>query len=111
MPHLQLSLAGSASTFGIREILEELVAAFSQVETVDPGSLKAYVTELPLAVFGEGHPDGMVHCTARVLSGRPLELRQRMGQVLAEVLRKHYGDDPVKITVEIREMDRDTYVK
>jgi len=49
-----------------------------------------------------------------VLTGRPLELRKRMVAGMMRVLRDHLSEslqaNEVAVSVELREMDRETYL-
>jgi len=111
MPHIHLSVAGLVPPFEVGQVLQDLVNAFGEVETVDPASLKAYFTRHEEVIFGAGHFPAMVHVTASVLSGRPLVLRKRMASTIHGVLLAHFEQSGAKITVEIREMDRESYIK
>ncbi|MCE9557409.1 MAG: tautomerase family protein [Armatimonadetes bacterium] len=112
MPHIQL--VGPATVFeraDIQAVLADLVLVFGSVETVDPASLKVYATPVAAFAVGEGHPALFLSCVLCVLGGRSVELRKTMARTVHEALVGHFGSSDLKITVEVREMDREIYVK
>lgn len=114
MPHLHLETTADLPENGdIPEILEALVAAFSQIETVRLATIKAYHTLRSVWMVGEGHPEGFGHLQVSVLAGRPVELRQKMADAMMAVMRDSFGQSlsagDVAVTVEVREMDPATY--
>ena len=116
MPHIRLdTTADLPENADVPEILADLVAELSRHETVEPHSIKAYHTLRATWVMGEGAPAGFIHCEVAVLTGRSLDLRKAIGNALAQVLRHHFrtsleaGD--AGLTVEVREMDRETYIR
>jgi|LakMenEpi03Aug12_release.lakeMendotaPanAssembly.Ray.scaffolds.fasta_scaffold1324788_1 5-carboxymethyl-2-hydroxymuconate isomerase len=112
MPHLLLRLsAGVALPLAPNEVLGALVLQFSEVETVRPEAVKAALTVVETYTTGAGHPGEFAHLEVAVLSGRPLELRQKMGDLMHECMRSLWPDARVGVTVEVREMDASTYRK
>lgn len=116
MPHLRLDVSENAvAGVDMNFLLAKLVRLMSSFDTVDSASVKAYFQVYQSYKTGEGAPPGFVHLTASVLSGRPLELRKQWSQAFAELLQKEFakslGTKQAKLTVEIREMDAETYFK
>jgi 5-carboxymethyl-2-hydroxymuconate isomerase len=116
MPHLILDTCSSLKNrISTESLLAELVETFSRVPTVNSSALKAYVRWHDEWKMGEGAAPAFLHCTACVLSGRHVELRKQMAQTLLEVLIKQLAElldaKEVQVTVEIREMDSETYLK
>jgi 5-carboxymethyl-2-hydroxymuconate isomerase len=114
MPHLHLETTADLPENGdIPEILEALVATFSQIETVKPPTIKAYHTLRSVWMVGEGHPEGFAHLQVCVLAGRPVELRQKMADAMMGVMKASFEQSlsasEVAVTVEVREMDPATY--
>lgn len=113
MPHLRLSY--SADIFpndgGVQQLLAELAGCLAGFETLDSRAIKAYATAHREWAMGDGAPTGFVHCEVAILSGRPVELRKQIGAGIAAVLRKVLPREEISLTVEIREMDRETYSK
>lgn len=116
MPHIHLeTTADLAENAHIPDILENLTARLASFETIDSKSIKAYHTLRSVWAMGEGAPPGFAHCTVGILSGRPVELRQKMSHGLYEVLKSEFATSfeagEVGLTLELREMNRDTYHK
>lgn len=116
MPHIHLEATANLVELGdIQKILQELTAKLSSFETVSSPAVKAYFTQRQVWAMGDGGAKGFVHCTVSVLSGRPLELRKSISTGIAELLSNSFersleaGD--ASLTVELREMDKDTYIK
>lgn len=97
------------------EILRDLVAEFSLYETVDPTSVKAYFREHTIWVMGADARPGFVHLEVALLDGRPIQLKQAIAEGLRKVLTRCFerslADQRIGITIEVRDMDRATYVK
>ena len=116
MPHIILeTTADLPENAQIPDILEALVCRFSTFETVDSASVKAYHTLRPNWCTGEGGKPGFAHCTVKIMSGRPLELRKRMSSGVYEELNARFAEslaaNEVTVTLELLEMDFETYHK
>jgi 5-carboxymethyl-2-hydroxymuconate isomerase len=116
MPHIHLETTSDLpENSNLPDILEELVAELSKHETVKSETVKAYHSLRSNWVVGVGHPPGVAHCTVALLTGRPLELRRLISQSLAAVLRRCFAESletqEVGLTLELREMDAETYVR
>lgn len=116
MPHIRLeTTADLQENANIPDILADLVKELARHDTIDAASIKAYHHLRATWEMGEGAPAGFVHCEVAVLSGRPLELRKQISAGMARILRRHFveclGDKEAGLTVELREMDRETYIK
>lgn len=114
MPHIHLhTTADLHENADVPEILEALTAEMAKQETVGSASIKAYHSLRSFWAVGEGHPASFAHCEVSILSGRPLELRKRMAEALVKVLREKLAysveQGEVSITLELREMDAETY--
>ncbi|AIE84996.1 5-carboxymethyl-2-hydroxymuconate Delta-isomerase [Fimbriimonas ginsengisoli] len=115
MPHLVLeTTADLPENANVPDILEALTEELATYETVASASIKAYHTLRSVWHMGAGAPPGFAHLTVLVLTGRPLELRKRMVAGMMRVLRDHLSEslqaNEVAVSVELREMDRDTYL-
>lgn len=111
MPHVRLYAMGELGLLEgrLEDILHLLVDEFSQLESVDPKHLKGYLIRAEAFSGGEGAPEGCLHVEASVLEGRPIELRAKMADTLDAVLRYETTGTPVGVTVEVREMVKDSY--
>lgn len=115
MPHIILeTTADLPENAQVPDILDALVLELGSYETVNSKSIKAYHTLRSVWCMGEGAPPGFAHCTVCVLTGRPLELRKRITEGIARVLRENFTEsleaNEVSITVELREMEKETYI-
>lgn len=116
MPHLILeTTADLPENAHIPDILEALSNELATYKTVASDSIKAYHTLRSVWYMGTGAPPGFAHLTVAILSGRPLDLRRRIGEGMSRILHEQLTESleagEVSITVEVREMDRDTYIK
>jgi len=112
MPHIHLDAPHEAlARVDVSRVLVDLVGALSAAETVSPAAVKAYVSRRDEFVVGEGHRRLFVHCMVSLLEGRPLELRQKIGRDIRAVLLNYWDNSDIACTVEIREMNPETYLK
>lgn len=116
MPHIHLETTANLSENNlVPEILDALVAKFSTFETVTSQSVKAYATRRTQWAMGAGGAKGFVHCTISILHGRPLALRKAMAWAIQAILKEKFAESlssgEASLTIEIREMDGDTYLK
>lgn len=116
MPHIHLeTTADLEENAKLPDILEALTLALSSQETVPSKAVKAYHTLRSVWVMGEGAPAGFAHCEVGILQGRALELRQNMATSMMAVMQEQFAESiaagEVYVTLELREMDKDTYQK
>jgi 5-carboxymethyl-2-hydroxymuconate isomerase len=116
VPHLKLDVSSNAlGQVDVSEVLTKLVAELCRHETIDPASVKAYFREQSVWAMGKGARPGFIHLEVAVLDGRPLELKQAIAQGMRGVLERCFArsiaEGLVGLTIEIRDMDRATYVK
>lgn len=116
MPHIHLETTADLPENGnVPDILEALVARLATFETVASDQIKARHSLRSNWIMGEGAPAGFAHCSVSILDGRPLELRKRMGEGMYQVLCEQFAESmaakEVAVSLEIREMNRDTYFK
>ena len=116
MPHIHLeTTADLQENAHIPDILEALVSELCRHETIKSDTVKAYHSMRSNWVVGHGHPAGIAHCTVSILTGRPLELRKSIATGIAEALRQCFAEalsaNEVGLTVELREMDAESYVR
>ncbi|MCW5945400.1 MAG: hypothetical protein KIT74_00020 [Fimbriimonadales bacterium] len=116
MPHIYLEASENlAECVNAQRILQELCSLLAIYETIDSASIKAYFHKREVWVTGEGATPGYVHCQLAILQGRSLEFRQLIVKEFASLLRRAFaqsiGNGLARVTVELREMDPQTYVK
>ena len=114
MPHIHLETTSDLEeNANLPDILEALTRELADQETVSSKAIKSYHTLRSVWVMGEGAPAGFAHCEVGILTGRPLELRKKMAEALSAVLHREFAESIsqglVSVTLELREMDRDTY--
>lgn len=116
MPHLILeTTADLPENANVPDILEALANELATYKTVASDTIKGSHVLRSVWHMGAGGPPGFAHLTIAVLSGRPLELRRRIAEGMSRVLHDHLAESlaagEVSVTVELREMDRDTYIR
>ncbi|MEQ1932279.1 MAG: hypothetical protein ABL962_00170 [Fimbriimonadaceae bacterium] len=113
MPHIILrSSQNLPPNLNIAEVLAKLVAALAGCDTIDSPSIKAYHQSVETWVMGAGAREGFVHCEVSLLSGREIPLRQEISAKLFEVMREEFESlGTVGITVEVREMNKESFNK
>jgi 5-carboxymethyl-2-hydroxymuconate isomerase len=116
VPHIHLETSADLiENDRIPDLLHALVDELSKHETIASASIKAYHTLRGTWVMGGGAPQGFAHCTCSVLSGRPLELRQRISAAMYETMKRIFAESVSQgeagLTFDLREMDKETYMK
>jgi len=95
--------------------LEALANKLSSFESIDSKAVKAYHTLRSNWQMGAGAPAGFAHCTVCLLRGRPVELRKQVADGVYDVLKRCFAQSvearEISLTLELREMDADTYRK
>lgn len=113
MPHIHLQTTGDQDR--IPAVLDSLVSLLASFDTIQSASIKGYYTHRTVWAMGEGAMPGFIHCEIALLSGRSLELRKSIGVAFEDRLKEMFSDvldaGAAKITVEVREMDTETYRK
>ena len=116
MPHLKVALSSTAARPGrLKPLLSELAAVLGSAESIDPATVKAYVSIHENFAMNPEGPPAFAHLEIALLKGRSLELRQSIAQTLRTILATEFSEkvanEEISITVEVREMDPDTYLK
>lgn len=116
MPHIHLeTTADLEENANVPDILEALTAELSSHESIPCKGVKAFHSLRSVWCIGEGGPPGFAHCEVALLQGRPLEVRQKIATSLMAVMQEHFAESIqagyVHVTLELREMDKDTYQK
>jgi 5-carboxymethyl-2-hydroxymuconate isomerase len=116
MPHIHLlTSANLVENVDIPDVLQALASALCRQDTIDSRSVKAYHSLFHTWVMGSEAPSGFAHCRLELMKGRPLELRAKIADAMFHVLRQCFiASDSAKeasITLELREMDPETYRK
>lgn len=114
MPHIIVEYSQNMGPdLDIPELLGELHETLA-AQGVDKTRIKTRAIPLLHSVVGhheanEGH---MAHATLLLLEGRDIPTRQAMGKALYEVLTKTFRApfSDCAVTLEVREMVKDTYI-
>lgn len=116
MPHISVETTSDVvENQDIVDILQRLVDKLSTFESVSPASIKAYHSLRHTWIIGEGGPGGFIHCEVAILTGRNDDLKKAVADgMYAELLECFHASRDSKeagITLELREMNKETYRK
>src|SRR5438046_921430 len=116
MPHIILETTSDLpENANVPDILEALVSKLCTMETIDPTAVKAYHTLRMVWSMGEGAPPGFAHCAVAVVTGRDPALLNKISDGMYSVLKQQFAQSlehgEVGITLELREMNKETYRK
>ncbi|MHB8636803.1 MAG: 5-carboxymethyl-2-hydroxymuconate Delta-isomerase [Fimbriimonadaceae bacterium] len=116
MPHIHLQTSADLDeNTRIPDVLDRLVAALCEIETIDPKAVKAYHSLRSVWAMGAGAQPGFATCEVAVLAGRPEAVRVKIADVMFAALQDAFSRsssaDEVNLTLEVREMQRATYRK
>jgi 5-carboxymethyl-2-hydroxymuconate isomerase len=116
MPHLHLeTTADLPENADIPDILAALVEALSEQETVESDRVRAYHSLRSNWVVGDGAPEGFAHLTIAAFEGRPPEWRSAVSKAMMVVLQERFAMSleahEVSVTVEVRQMERSSYLR
>jgi 5-carboxymethyl-2-hydroxymuconate isomerase len=115
MPHLTLEYSANLPPeVASVDLLHRLHGTLDRVAGVRVGNCKSRARAVSPFVVGDREPDGaFVHLDVRLMEGRPIEVRQALGDALLALLVEAYGADRagLQVTVEIGEIARQTYFK
>jgi 5-carboxymethyl-2-hydroxymuconate isomerase len=109
MPHIIVEYSDNLSDANIPTLLRSLHGALA-AQGVDESRIKTRGQKLENYVIGTKGPDArMVHITLLLLEGRAPEVKKQLGQALYDVLKMQMADDKTALTLEVRDMAKDTY--
>ena len=118
MPQLTLEYTKNIDdgTLDVGEVLGELHRVLADHGGIDIASFKSRAHRLNDYRIGDGDPqNAFVHLEVALLNGRSLELRQALGQRCLDVLEGRFSNSftiwKMQITVEMRDMEREAYLK
>ncbi|MEM6781399.1 MAG: hypothetical protein AAF569_06000 [Pseudomonadota bacterium] len=113
MPHIILEYSSALEDkLDLPEILESLHNTLAE-QGVDKARIKTRGVKLDHAVVDDQGTDGlMAHATLLLLEGRDVSTKQQYGQALHGVMKdKIISAAPeCKLTLEVRDMEKDTYI-
>jgi 5-carboxymethyl-2-hydroxymuconate isomerase len=117
MPHLVLEYSANVvDAPDFKVLFRELHEALLEFESFGLLDIKSRAVRHTDYCLGDGDPrHAFVHLNFQLLSGRDVSVRQRMMQACVKVLSKHFARSlehlECQLSVEMREMDRSTYIK
>ena len=122
MPHLILEYSANVGKASVGEttefgpLLSQLHGVLSETAGIDVRNCKSRARGADEYLVSEGGDlDAFVHLDIRFLDGRPVDLKRAVGSRCLDVLREWFADPAsaltLQITVEVHDIDRDTYFK
>lgn len=116
MPHIYLETTSDLEENAkLPDVLEALTIVLSKHDGIPSKSIKACHTLRSVWVVGHGGPPGFAHCEVAILQGRSLEQRKKIGESLMAVMREEFAESletgAAGVTLEVREIDGETYQK
>jgi 5-carboxymethyl-2-hydroxymuconate isomerase len=111
MPHIIVEYSDNLSTLEMPVLLCQLHESLAG-NGVDKARIKARAIKVhDYAVCTQGTAGEMVHATLLLLEGRDLDTRKKLSAPLYEILKKkiHAKYPGCAVTLEVREMNKDTY--
>jgi 5-carboxymethyl-2-hydroxymuconate isomerase len=114
MPHLTLEYTKNINSFDAGEVLPRLNRVLLESGQFEEEAIKSRAIELKTFCLGViDHHRRFVHVRVSIMSGRSTEIRKALSQNLMGVLRTYlkHGGDPVAVSVEIAEIQSETYLK
>lgn len=117
MPHILLETSANLrNPPSHRAVFADLHEAIRPMESVSVADLKSRAVVHHNVFIGDGQEERtFVHLQLQLLTGRDQSVRQRLAKECMRVLESHFDPAVVgplcQMTVEVREMERSTYVK
>ena len=117
MPHCILEYSSNTSEkVDTRHLFEMIHSLFIEQGEFDLPKIKSRAVRHEHFYVGDGSDaNAFVHLTLSIFEGRSLSLRQDLGRRVLSFLKQEFAQSLVErncsITVEIKEMSRDTYFK
>jgi 5-carboxymethyl-2-hydroxymuconate isomerase len=117
MPHLVIEYSSNIpGTIDGDVLLREIAVIVSAAGEIPIEHFKSRLVRRDSYRVGEGGAEeAFVHLEAGVFSGKPPEMKRRIGEDCLEYLEEFFsgiaGELSLQITVEIREMEKESYFK
>ena len=111
MPHLKLEYSSNAKATPTRDLFLALHQILAD-HGVKIGNCKSRAVERDVFLVADGKTgEAFVHLDVRFMEGRSPELKTSIGNAMLSALREEFGDDGTQITIEIRDIQRESYFK
>ena len=113
MPHVTLHHSAKVrDDVEVRALLGKLHNEMAAIGEFKIEDIKSRSVSHDPCIVGDGAPENsFVHVEAAIMSGRTVEKRREVGTRLLNVLVEAVTQPKISLTVEVREMERDTYFK
>lgn len=110
MPHIIIEYSANLiPDLDISALTRELHGVLDGLYNISQNRIRTRAIKLDNFLVGDRGGSGhMVHITLKLLTGRTVEAQKEMGQILASVTKKFIPSE-TSITVEIVELDKETY--
>lgn len=116
MPHIHLETTADLSENAeVPDILEALTGRLAAFDSIPDYAIKSFHSLLSVWCVGDGGAPGFAHCEIAMLRGRSVEERREIAQAMMVIMREQFAtsieEGLVQVTLELREMDSETYMK
>lgn len=117
MPHITLSYSANLAPFDdLRGLFDTLHRSLAKMTGLNLEFFKSRALQCDQFFVGDGAVDqAFAHLEILIFPGRPVELRRAINEaamaILSERLRPLSQDLTVQITVDLGELDKETYQK
>ncbi len=114
MPHFILEYSANLEKqTSIGDLVDVVHASALDTGVFPLGGVRTRCARRETYKISDGHPDNLfVHLVARIRQGRALDTRMQAGEQIFEALCKHLqpvsATQPIGISFEIQEIDKDT---
>ena len=111
MPHIIVEYTDTL-TLDMPKLLDALHYDLAEKDTVDIHAIKTRAVPVQYSIVGDQHDrDKFVHVVLKLLDGRDKALRRSMAESLHAIARTYAKDNDIAVSVEVIEMNKETYVK
>jgi len=112
MPHILMEYSEPvAGKTNIKDLLSEIHTAVRKSGLFEPEAIKSRAVSYPLWQVGDLRDEGhFIHVTLMILNKRSIQQRRELGQPVLELLKRSVTGVH-SLTVEVREMEKETYLK
>lgn len=116
MPHIKVDLSENiADRDMLQPLLQRLAQRLGEFEDVESGAVKAYLSIRDAYAANDDGKPSFGHVEVALLPGRSTWIRSKiaaaMHEIMADVFSEPWSNGTMALTVEVREMDFDTYKK
>ena len=114
MPHIIIEYSGNLTGLNVTNLIHDCHHALNGRHNVTTDRVKTRAMKLDDFLVGvHGEKGQMMHITLRLMAGRTVEGRQELAKILYDTAKAHMPADKypnAALTVEIVELDKETYI-